>query len=521
MRPSLLVPLLLALLASTGAGQALTTKRIASGLTGPAWAGAPAGDDRVFIAQTNGVVKIWRNGAVLGTNYLSIKTQVLSGGERGLLGCAFHPDYANNGYFYTNYTDLAGNTVVSRWTVKANNPDRIDHDSEVVLLTQTQPQANHNGGWLAFGPTDGYLYIGFGDGGGANDPPCNAQDPGTFHGKMLRIDVDSGSPYSVPADNPFVDEEGYLPEIFHLGLRNPWRNGFDRTTGDLWIGDVGQAAREEISLALAGEKGINFGWKVLEGTKCNSSAGCGQIPGCASAEYRPPVYELVHQQTGGPGSVIGGYVYRGCAIPGLQGTYFFADYRQHRIWSFRYDTTTGTRSEFTNRTTELTPGGGQLIRNISSFGEDGFGELLIVDYTAGNGEVFKIVEASAVAATNVTRNGSGLNPVCYTTTSLPVRGNRWSAEVDVSGHPGATFAGIVGYQGPSSGVFLPGGESLVDQASGKIFQILLAVGGDTVSFEGSMPCDSSLNGLTAYTQAFILGGGWELCNAVDVTLGGY
>jgi len=497
--------------------QTMKLELIGTGLNQPLFATAPAGDTRLFVVQKNGVVKIIRNGAVDTTiNFLAIQSQVSTFGERGLLGLAFHPDYENNGYIYVDYTDNAGNTVVSRWTVSANNPDRIDHTTEQVILTQAQPFSNHNGGWIAFGP-DGYLYISFGDGGDANDPSCNAQNPLTWLGKMLRIDVDGGSPYAVPADNPFVGNAAYLPEIWHLGLRNPWRCSFDRATGDLWIGDVGQDAREEIDFAPAGVGGINFGWKRLEGNRCNSSANCAAIPGCTSTTYEPPIWEMTHA---GSASITGGYVYRGCAIPSLQGHYLYADYEDDQIRSFTYDDSTGTLANFTNRTAELTPAVGSLV-NIASLGEDAFGELVLIE-TSASGEVYKVVPITGSAATNVSRNGGGTNAACYTALSQPILGNQWRAELDVSGHAGATLAGAVGYTGSISGVFVSGGEALVDLGSTKVFSIVLAVGGSTVELGGMLPCDIALDGLVAYTQGFILGGGsWELCNALDLTLGWY
>ncbi len=509
--------LIASLAGSPASAQTITTELIASGLDEPLWAGAPAGDPRIFIVEKKGVIRTLRNGTLLFAKFLDIHTKVSKTSERGLLGLAFHPNFANNGYLYVNYTNTVGNTVVSRWTVPASTPNKVDPDSETVILTQTQPYSNHNGGWLGFGP-DGYLYIAFGDGGSANDPECRAQNMSTFLGKILRIDVDAGAPYTVPADNPFVGVAGVLPEIWHLGLRNPWRVSFDRLTGDMYIGDVGQDAREEISFAPAGVGGINFGWKIREGTRCNSTSSCAAgTPGCASTDYTPPIYQLLHASGSFPGSITGGYVYRGCAIPSLDGTYFFADYIDGLIRSFEYDTTTSTVNAFMDRTNELKPAVGTITR-IASFGEDGFGELLIIEHTA-TGELYKVVPTGSVAASNTTRNGSGANAVCYTTSSQPILGGAWHAEVDPSGHPGAALVAIVGYDTPASGVFHTGGEALVDMASTKIFQLVAAGSSSKVSFDIPIPCDAALTGATVYTQALVLGGGWELCNAIDVQLG--
>ena len=515
---SLLVLAAASLASSPASAQTITTKLIVSGLDTPLWAGSPPGDPRIFIIEKKGIIRNFRNGAVVSLKFLDIRSKTSKIGEQGLLGLAFHPNFANNGYFYVNYTNGAGNTVVSRFTVPTSTPNQADASSELVILTQNQPYSNHNGGWLGFGPNDGYLYIGFGDGGSANDPECRAQNMSTFLGKILRIDVDSGSPYTVPADNPFVGVAGAKPEIWHLGVRNPWRMSFDRLTGDMFIGDVGQGLREEISFAPAGVGGINFGWKVREGTLCNSTTACAaEIPGCASPTYEPPIYQLLHSAPSNPESITGGFVYRGCAIPSLDGTYFFADFGDHLIRSFKYNVQTGNVNSFIDRTDELKPAGG-VIRDIASFGEDGFGELLIVEHNA-TGEVFKIVPVGANVAVNTSRNGSGVNTSCFTTSSQPILGGSWHARIDPSGHAGATAVAIVGYQAPTSGIFSSGGETLVDLASGQIFQLVALASTDAVFFEVPLPCDPTLSGLTAYTQALILGSGWELCNAVDVTLG--
>ncbi len=507
--------------ASTQVAQTpLTTKLVATGLNKPLWAGAPEGDDRIFVAEKAGRIRIIKNGAVLATDFLSLVGKVSNGSEQGLLGVAFHPNYASNGFFYVNYTDLNGDTVVARFTVSAGNPDVADPTSEALILFQSQPFENHNAGVLLFGP-DGYLYIPLGDGGSANDPQCRAQKLSSKLGKTLRIDVDSAFPYAIPPDNPFVGTPGAFPEIWHLGLRNPWRAGFDRATGDIFYGDVGQDQREEISFAAAGAAALNFGWKIMEGTRCNSLNNCPPgTPGCGDPGYVPPIYELLH--SGGSFSIIGGYVYRGCEIPDLVGTYFFADYYDDKIRSFVYDVGTGTVNNFMDRTAELAPGGGLSIVNIASFGEDGFGELLIVDHSAGGaGEVFKIVPASASAATAAVRNGSGVNAVCYASQSQPILGNVWKATIDASQHPGANFTGVVGYSLPSSGTFFGGSEILVDLSSSKLFSRTIASSGGIDEFEAPVPCDVSLNGAIGYTQAFITGNGVELCNALDLTLGYY
>jgi glucose/arabinose dehydrogenase len=511
--------LLAGCLALGGAAAAqVTTKRLTTGVSRPLWAGAPRGDARIFIGVKGGRIRILKNGALLTTPFLDIGTQVSSSSEQGLLGVAFHPDYASNGYFYVNYTDNGGDTVVSRFSVSAD-PDLADPGSESVILTQAQPFDNHNGGDLHFGP-DGYLYVFFGDGGSANDPSCNAQDLGTWLGKILRIDVDAGAPYGIPPDNPFVGVPGALPEIYHLGLRNPWRNSFDRLTGDLYIGDVGQDLREEISFAPAGVGGLNFGWKVMEGTRCAGMGGCPPLPPCNDPAYELPITELLHAN--GSFAITGGYVYRGCAIPSEQGRYFFSDFADARIRSLEYDPLTGTISNLQDRTAELAPGSGLSIVTIASFGEDGFGELLIVDHSAmNNGEVYKMVPAGSPGASAAVRNGGGTNASCYSSTSLPVLGNAWTVAVDASAHPGATLSFVVAYGAPASGTLIGAGEILLDLAGTKLFALARPSSGLVDDFRVAIPCDSALVGMTAYTQALILGGAPQLCNAVDATVGYY
>jgi hypothetical protein len=365
----------------------LTTVRVASGLSAPVYVISPPGDiQRVFIVEQPGRIKILLDGEILPAPFLDITGDVSYGGERGLLGLAFHPDYENNGYFFVNYTNNSGTTIISRFTV-TSDPDVADPGSEFVVLTISQPYSNHNGGWIAFGPDDSYLYIGMGDGGAGGDPGNRAQDiTDMLLGKLLRIDADGDDfpadpnrNYAIPPDNPFVGITGD-DEIWAYGLRNPWRCAFDRLTGDLYIADVGQNAWEEIDFQpTSSARAENYGWRLMEGNHCyNPPSDCD--PGGLSY----PIHEYSHG--GGRCSVTGGYVYRGGDILDLQGAYFFADYCSDQIWSFRYDG--NNISDLTERTSELDPGDGLSIDNISSFGEDGSGEVYIVDL---GGEVFKIV----------------------------------------------------------------------------------------------------------------------------------
>jgi len=497
----------------------VTTKLIAGGLTRPLWAGAPDGDPRIFIVQKGGFIRILENGQVLTRNFLFIGGKVSKGSEQGLLGLAFHPNYKNNGFFYVNYTDLNGDTVVSRYTVSAD-PNVADATSEQVLFTMDQPFDNHNGGDLHFGP-DGYLYAFTGDGGLANDPGCRAQKLGSLFGKVLRIDVDSGTPYAIPPTNPFVGQPGALGEVFHYGLRNPWRNSFDRLTGDIFIGDVGQDAREEIDVAPAGSAGLNFGWKMMESVACNSTANCfPSTPPCNDSTLVAPIAELLH--TNGARCITGGYVYRGCECPSEYGKYFYADFIDNRIRSLVYDRTTGTASSSVDRTAELAPGGSLVIKDIASFGEDGFGELLIVDHggAAGTGELFKMVPAAATGAANVVQNGAGGNPPCLSAASLAILGGVWEARVDTSGQAGATIL-LLGYSAQTSGIFIGGRrfEVLLDTTSRRLFSELRVASGGTDAIRVAIPCKAALAGVPFFVQAALVGGRLQLCNALEVTPG--
>ncbi len=380
-----------------GGAEPLTTTRVASGLAYPVFVThAPGDTDRLFIVQKGGKIRILdlNTGDLLSSDYLNITSLVTGGSstndERGLLGLAFHPNYNENGYFYVNYTGPSnGDTVVARYQVSDSDPNRASASTATTIMQFNQPFGNHNGGWIGFGP-DGYLYIATGDGGSGNDPGNRAQDiTNQPLGKMLRIDPSveepATPPYTIPSDNPFVGVTGD-DEIWSYGLRNPWRNSFDRVTGDLYIADVGQNAREEVNVQPAKSiGGENYGWRCKEGNICTGLSGCS----CSSPSLTDPVHVYTHSQGF---SITGGYVYRGCAIPTLDGTYFFADYVLQRIWSFKWDGADGT-TDFVTRTSELSPSvEGFTINQISSFGEDANGEIYIVDQGSGtSGQVFKII----------------------------------------------------------------------------------------------------------------------------------
>ncbi len=341
-----------------------------------------AGDDRMFIVERAGRIKVivdW--GTTLGTPFLNITSQVSDDpNERGLLGLEFHPDYANNGYFYVNYTKGNGDTRISRFSVSATDPNIADASSELVILEIPQPFWNHNAGDLEFGP-DGYLYIGTGDGGNGGDPGNRSQDPQNLLGKMLRIDVDNGTPYSIPADNPFVNDDSTLDEIWAIGLRNPWRYSFDSQTGDLWIGDVGQQVWEEINFEEANSGGgFNYGWRCYEGDAAYNTNGCQD-----ASNYKGPVIDYSH---GGftHCSVTGGFVYRGCDNPDLIGHYIYADYCSGRFWSIVSDGAGGWTDQ------EVGSFNGY---DISTFGEDVNGELYTARLTQGR--IYKVNSTNAVS----------------------------------------------------------------------------------------------------------------------------
>ncbi|HZJ10178.1 MAG TPA: PQQ-dependent sugar dehydrogenase [Trueperaceae bacterium] len=334
--------------------------RVAAGFDSPV-AITNAGDERVFVVEQGGVIKVMSDGVVADAPFLDISDRVTAGGERGLLGLAFPPDHAASGRYYVYYTDTGGNTVVSRFVASG---DTTDPASEQVLLRQEQPFSNHNGGQIAFGP-EGYLYIGLGDGGSGGDPQGNGQNLGTFLGKLLRIDV-AGEAYTVPDDNPFVGQDGALPEIWAYGLRNPWRFSFDSATGELFIADVGQNAFEEVNLQPAGSAGgENYGWNVMEAESCFEPR-----EGCDQTGLAMPIIAYPHGGEWGA-SISGGYVYHGPDAPSLEGAYVFADYVSGRIWTARADN---------DWQPELLLDSGF---NISTFGVGTSGELYVADHGGG------------------------------------------------------------------------------------------------------------------------------------------
>jgi len=332
------------------------------------------GSGLLYGVGQNGVISAMSvAGEVQAEPFLDIDDRIRSGGERGLLGLAFHPNYESNGRLFVNYTDNDGDTVVSEFLRSNNQPGSVlaDPDSERVLLTIDQPYANHNGGMIAFG-ADGYLFIGMGDGGSGGDPQGNGQAPATLLGKMLRIDVNAGDPYGIPADNPFLDGTA-LPEIWSLGWRNPWRFSFDRERGAMFAGDVGQIAREEIDAEPPGAGGRNYGWNIVEGDLCY------RTDPCDTAGLTLPV--AVNERSNGECAVTGGYVYRGANYPELRGAYVFSDYCAGTLWALDANTAVATG---TAQAVEL----GNAGFGPSSFGEDETGEIYVVNL---GGEVHRLV----------------------------------------------------------------------------------------------------------------------------------
>ncbi len=351
----------------------LSLELVATGLNRPvAITHAGDGSGRLFLTLQAGQILIYDGTQVLSTPFLDISALVSCCGERGLLSVAFHPDYEHNGFFYVNYTNTLGDTVIARYTVSAD-PNVADPNSALILLTIAQPFANHNGGQLQFGP-DGYLYIGMGDGGSGGDPQNNAQNPGVLLGKLLRIDVDHGTPYSIPPDNPFVDNPEVRDEIWALGLRNPWRFSFDRLTGDLFIGDVGQNDWEEVDFQPANSAGgENYGWRLMEGNHCFNPP-----VNCNNGSLILPILEYSHSLGC---SITGGYRYRGTRNPQFYGTYFYGDYCAGRIWGATGD----ENGQWT--TTELL----DTDFSISTFGEDEAGEIYLAHLATNNGAIYRLV----------------------------------------------------------------------------------------------------------------------------------
>ena len=418
--------------------QLITLTRHVTGFDNPVHiTHAGDGSQRLFVVEQEGRIRIVKSQTLLSTPFLDISARVSCCGERGLLSVAFPPNYANKGHFYVNYTNNDGNTVIARYRA-TSDPDVANLNSEEILLTIEQPFPNHNGGQIAFGP-DGYLYIGMGDGGSNGDPQGNGQRPETLLGKLLRIDVESGvTPYAVPANNPFVQSRFYRGEIWALGLRNPWRFSFDRQTGDLYVGDVGQGNYEEINFqSRTSFGGENYGWNTMEGKHCFNSNSCNQTG------LVLPIVEYSHSEGC---SVTGGVVYRGQQYPRLQGLYFYGDYCSGTIWGLKVTSTA------------VQPG--LLLDSeysISTFGEDEAGETYVADH--GGGTIYRITDPNAPSGADLTLSVIDApdpvvvnNELTYSAT-ITNKGPSSTAgvQMNISLPTGATFVSVSSSQGSCTG----------------------------------------------------------------------
>ena len=344
---------------------------ITSGLSSPVFLAQPLDDGRVFVVEQGGRIRVVRDSVLQTTPFLDLSTRVLSGGERGLLSVAFHPQYATNHFFYVYFTTQPnGDIRIERFTTTSNAEVADPATSKLILTAPHSTYPNHNGGLLAFG-LDGMLYAGLGDGGSGGDPLGNGQNFNSVLGSLLRLDVDHGDPYAIPADNPFVGQANHRGEVWAKGLRNPWRYAFDAPTGLLYIADVGQGAHEEVDVVAANRAGLNYGWNVMEGLSCYNASTCTQTG------FELPLIDYGHN---GPCSITGGYVYRGSAIPAIRGHYFYSDYCAGFLRSFRYQNGVAVDQK----------DWGLTSTKVTSFGVDFAGEL----YMMSGDTILKVAPAS-------------------------------------------------------------------------------------------------------------------------------
>jgi len=367
--------------------QTIALDNFVSGISNPVEIiASPTNDNRLFVVQQSGTIKIVNeNGTVAPDNFLNISSLITFGGERGLLGLAFHPQFATNRYFFVYYNNLQGSVRVSRFTANSANPNTADISSEKILLTIPKPFSNHNGGSIHFG-ADGYLWISTGDGGSGGDPNNNSQNKNSLLGKILRIDVNSENAYNIPADNPFMGTDG-ADEIWAYGLRNGWKFSFDKTTNNVWIADVGQEILEEINRVPATSAGINYGWRCYEGNNPYNTANC-----ASAATMTFPVAQYDH--SGSKCSITGGYVYRGNLYPDLIGKYIFGDYCSGQIGILDNNNTITWTSAFTGS-------------NFTTFGEDNQKQLYVA---ATNGSIYKI-RSNNLGISDIAKNRILVTPI--------------------------------------------------------------------------------------------------------------
>lgn len=398
--------------------QSINLEEFATGFTAPVEI-THANDSRMFVVQQNGIIKIIQpNGSVNSANFLDISSKITYGGERGLLGLAFHPQYSTNGYFFVYYNDTSGNITVARYT-RSSNPDVADAATEKIILNQPKPFDNHNGGSIHFAP-DGYLWIVTGDGGSGGDPNNNGQNKNSLLGKLLRLDINSTGPYNIPADNPFVGTDG-ADEVWAYGLRNAWKFNFDTVSGNVMIADVGQGNIEEINRMPITQSGINYGWRCYEGNNVYNTSGC-----AAQSTMTFPVAAYNH--SGGRCSIIGGYVYRGLQYPALQGKYIFADYCSNQIGILNNDDSITWSAAFSGN-------------NFSTFGINNQNELFVA--AVNNGKIFKV-----------------------TTSTLGINENELSSQIKIYPNPASERVFIDGIKdsGTTVDITSPEGRKVLEKA---------------------------------------------------------
>lgn len=398
--------------------QSINLEEFATGFTAPVEI-THANDSRMFVVQQNGIIKIIQpNGSVNSANFLDISSKITYGGERGLLGLAFHPQYSTNGYFFVYYNDTSGNITVARYT-RSSNPDVADAATEKIILNQPKPFDNHNGGSIHFAP-DGYLWIVTGDGGSGGDPNNNGQNKNSLLGKLLRLDINSTGPYNIPADNPFVGTDG-ADEVWAYGLRNAWKFNFDTVSGNVMIADVGQGNIEEINRMPITQSGINYGWRCYEGNNAYNTSGC-----AAQSTMTFPVAAYNH--SGGRCSITGGYVYRGLQYPALQGKYIFADYCSTQIGILNNDDSITWSAAFSGN-------------NFSTFGINNQNELFVA--AVNNGKIFKV-----------------------TTSTLGINENELSSQIKIYPNPASERVFIDGIEdsGTTVDITSPEGRKVLEKA---------------------------------------------------------